>query len=57
MDETIDITLQNDYNDKFHAVGVSLEAVLAMWEAVRGIDPELADVLRSAAYSLQPVED
>jgi len=56
-EDTVDISFQNQYGDKYVAEAVSLGSVLAMIEAVRGTDPELADTLTSVAYSLQPCED
>lgn len=53
MDETLDITLQNDYNDKFTAQRVGLPALLAMAAAVKDIDPDLYSTLTRAGYSLQ----
>lgn len=57
MDETLDITLRNDYNDKFTAERVGLPALLAMAAAVRDIDPNLYDTLVKAGYSLQYEEE
>ena len=57
MDETLDITLQNAYNDEFTAFNVGLPALLAMAAAVKDIDPDLYSTLTRAGYSLQSDDD
>lgn len=57
MNETIDISFQNDYNDKFEAPAVSLETVFLLQDAVRGVDQDLYDVLLRVGYSMQSAED